>query len=93
MNVIVSNPRLLEKFKIITTKYWCPESLLFIIDTEKYQQAPQEKRAEIALEIIEKYIRSDSILEINIDSHTKLSIMTDVELQRLDDRLFSLAIK
>ena len=93
LSQIVSNPRLLEKFKEVTKNYWCPESLLFFVDATHYTNSTFEKKEELGREIIEKYIRVDAILEVNIDHGTRTAILTAAQNNNFSDHLFSSAIK
>ena len=67
LRTIISNEQYLQMFREVTIQYWCVESLLFVVDVERYkillEDAQREKHARV---IANNYLRSDSPLFINI---------------------------
>ena len=94
LRTIISNEQYLQMFREVTIQYWCVESLLFVVDVERYkillEDAQREKHARV---IANNYLRSDSPLFINIPADMAKKIQERIANGDFATTLFNTAYK
>ena len=72
---ILANEHYLQVFREVTIQYWCVESLMFMVDVERYRLLLDDnQREESAKTIFNAYFRSESPLYINVNASVSMNI-------------------
>ncbi|EFC41756.1 G protein signaling regulator [Naegleria gruberi] len=83
------NPQYRKVFKLFAAKIYAIESLLFWEHATAYQKLKTlKKRRQLAQYIIDTYLNSDSMLEINISSAMKKRVLSTFEKEGAIPELF-----
>ena len=89
---ILSNEEYLQVFREVTIQYWCVESLMFVVDVERYKLLLDEsQREEAAKTIFNTYFKSESPLHINVNASTINSVQERIKSRDFVPTLFSSA--
>lgn len=82
-DIVLTDRNLRDAFRKFLVKMLCPENLFFLDEVALYQQVDSPaKRRELGADIIQRFIRSGSLYELNVSNYEKLSMIE--KYQRLN---------
>jgi hypothetical protein len=80
---VLTDKPLRDAFRKFLVKMLCPENMFFLDEVALYQQVDSpSKRRELAADILQRFIRSGSLYELNVSNYDKLSMIE--KYQRLN---------
>ena len=90
---ILANEHYLQVFREVTIQYWCVESLMFMVDVERYRLLLEDnQREESAKVIFNSYFKSDSPLYINVNASVSSTVQERIKDKDFAPTLFNAAV-
>ena len=89
---IFANEHYLQVFREVTIQYWCVESLMFMVDVERYKLLLEDtQREESAKTIFNTYFKSGSPLHINVNASVSSTVQERIKDKDFAPTLFNAA--
>ncbi|KAJ5078685.1 electron carrier/ protein disulfide oxidoreductase [Anaeramoeba ignava] len=90
---VLQNSYAVEFFKEYLTQQYNQENLMFYLEVNEFKKIKEENIENLAKNIYEKFVKNESLFEINIDSQTRNEISNKVEQNDFSLNMFDEAQK